>query len=222
VPRVTQVLSSGQTNTNWSQYNDLIGQYITLFSNCPDFHLISDNNPSTGSTGRNITFTVGNCKHYVQFYPYSSYSSCGYYVKNLANNGSVVNNWSYSVSNSLNYNAWLLYSGSIFYGNIGGPPVPLYFKATDGNWYLNYGGFWDNSQDVSTLSLYTTYMDGYDVNGNYFPIRGKIRLGNQFQTFDPIGIYGISNLGLNSGSTYQDAYGKYWYISGTTSYTDLE
>ena len=231
-----------QSTANWSAANDLVGKIAAAMQNVPEATLISDNNPSS-TTARVIIYKIGTSNHYLKIYSRSQNLSIGCYVLKLDGINPCYSDGSYfyQYQNPLNQVTYILHSQNMFLlymngtmkmsSNNGYMAVPMYLKLSDGTWVAhtecpsysdNYVYF--NVNDTSGgdlgVSRVGTYLGYYDYQGNYFPIKGKYKIGSQIQAFEPLAWFQVGGAGLFDETLYQDASGNYWFYYYNRVVTD--
>lgn len=230
--RITQIITSAKATINYGMINDLLGQAVSFMVLSGNVTVISDNNPAD-TVARIITIQVGDCPHYIKF-NVNAYGTFYVTIRNLTNTGDIGGSTSYSISTSYmqNFNAWMIYSSSVVLCRFATQNADLcVFKCTDTHWYLissqilifpnSNSLIFNYADDVSSLVLASPNYNGYDADGNYYPIQSKLILNNTIlQSFQPISLYGLPPAGLISNNTYQDAAGSYWHYTNSLGITD--
>ena len=234
----TQQMTSGLSNANYAQINDLIGQMKTFVLQSANVTLISDNNP-VATVQREVRFTVGTSTHKMSFKA-NGYTQVAVDITNAANTALIINptfsqSYCYNSFAPLNQNLRMLTGANIFF--LWSPNAatdycvfPCYIKNSDGTWNFLWwrpGYGWDiyvdgsdaNGGGVSLSVTYATY-GGYDTTGAYFPLPLKYMIGSQIQAYTPLAIFSVYTGGLTERSFYTDPSGNTWFYIRGYFYTD--
>ena len=234
---IVQQLTSGQSNANYAQSNDLAGQLAAAILTTSVATLLSDNNPAA-TTRRIIKIQMGTSSHSLVicgwdynnvsididkeagYYPYFGYQN---YQTGLIQLQSYQGS-TYRTISLLNKNIKILWNINFLLLAIPGMSTLAWFKNTDNSWLVHCGALYGNGSDSTGVGMNLTYCGatygGYDTQGNYYPLKTKWIIGSQIQPYEAFNIFTIYSGGLVSGSFYTDSNGKNWYYDGSYIYTD--